>query len=137
MRVITKTIVVAVGAYIAWKLISPINASAFPCGDNTACAGPFIPVAAAEVLRPDLRIALYDPATGPPRRYENEAPHAAWISSAESASVGETPRPGAAVPRQTASVTVTGLGQPGARGFCLVMDGGKRRCVAFTTAQVE
>ena len=137
MRILTKTIGVAGGAYITWKLISPLPVSAYPCGDNTACTGPSVPVAAAEVLRPDLRIALYDPATGPPRQYENEAPHATWISSADSASVGEMPRPGAAVPRQTASVTVTGLGQPGARGFCLVMDGGKRRCVAFTTSPVE
>lgn len=141
MRIVSMIIGLAMGAYITLKVVAPLPASAHPCGDKTDCTGPSVPAASSDARRPGLRIALYDPAMAPQRQYETEAPHAAWVSSAESDSVVsgmiERLRPGTPASRQAAGFKVTGLGQPGAQGVCLVFDGGKRRCLAVIGTDQE
>lgn len=136
MRIVNLLIGLSVGAYIAWKVVSPLPVPANPCLDSMECARPSPRPAPSVVPGPGLRIELYDPAMEPRRRYEDEAPHPAWISSAE---IDALAAPGTDAParRQGLGFTVTGLQTPGGQGLCLVPDHGPRRCVAFTAHHRE
>lgn len=123
-----------------WKLGNPLPAPADSCRDNTDCAEA-APVASSEARLPGLRVELYDPAMEPPLRDENREAGPVWISPAESPWIVEARggggHPTGAIPVTPVTFRLTGLGQPGASGVCLVRDGGKRRCVAFIGAQDE
>lgn len=141
MRIMPVLIGVAVGVYVTWKVAAPLPASANSCLDSTDCGRPPVEVAASEAAPPGLRIALYDPALEPERRYDSHKPDAAWTSSAEAAPVvpdidGRLGSVAAGL-RQAVDFKLAPLDRPGAHGLCLVPEYGKRRCVAFIAARQE
>lgn len=140
MRTVSLVISMAVGAYVVWNLASASPDPAASCRDKTGCADA-IPGPPPKDRRQGLRIEVYDPATEP--RFHAQDPEAApvWISSAETPWIvdggGAGGAPSGAVPASPRNVRVSGLGQAGASGVCLAVDGGMRRCLAFIRAHDE
>lgn len=139
MRIVPIMISFGIGAYVVWKLGSPAALLVEPCRDKAGCVNASA-VAASGIQLPGLRVELYDPANEPlvDAADERFAPiriataEVPWIRRGEGR--GPAPEPS---PAARSNVSLAGLGQPGAHGVCLALNGGSRRCVAFIHAVDE
>lgn len=137
MRIVGIMISSGVGVYIMWQVANPLPVLLEPCLKNTVCVAAN-PVAAGIQL-PALRVELYDPAIesrlGPGRR----EPRPVRIVSAEvpwilDGGAAAAPGPGSS---RFSDFRMTRLGRPGAQGVCLVLDGGRPRCLALIDGHDE
>ena len=139
MRIVPIMISFGIGAYVVWRLGSPAAVLLEPCQDKAGCVNASA-VAASGIQLPGLRVELYDPATEPLMDAADErfAPiriataEVPWIRRGESR--GPAPEPSPAAP---SNVSLAGLGQPGAHGVCLALNGGRRHCVGVIPAHDE
>lgn len=139
MRIVPIMISFGIGAYVVWKLGSPAALLPESCQDKAGCVNASA-VAASGIQLPGLRVELYDPADEPLMGAVDErfAPiriataEVPWIRQGEGR--GPAPEPS---PAAHSNVSLAGLGQPGAHGVCLALNGGTRRCVAFIHAADE
>lgn len=140
MRIVPIMISFGIGAYVVWKLGSPAALLPEPCQDKAGCVNASA-VAASGVQLPGLRVELYDhPAIEPLMDAANDRHAPIRIATAEIPWIrrgegrGPAPEPSPAAP---SNVSLAGLGQPGAHGVCLALNGGSRRCVAFINVVAE
>lgn len=139
MRIVSVFICFGIGAYSLLKLWSPLPVIAESCSGDTGCAGA-IATASGEAGPPGFRIEVYDPAIEPRFPDEAEGAGPVRIVSAEVPWIVDGGSPGVLPPPppvRSRSVTLTRLGQPGAHGVCLALNGGRRHCVGVIPAHDE
>jgi hypothetical protein len=140
MRGITVIIILAVGAYMTWKMLFPVPEIGTICRQNTDCPSSSTLAVSAISDRPGLRISLYDPESESREPDGPESSHEILNSLEEPVAdfgvdgAGERLRMLTAGPAEIASIRVEGVDQPGVRGFCLSFGSGGRKCLAFVNS---
>ncbi len=144
MRISALVLGFSGGAYVMWKVASPLPDALPSCLAAADCAPP--PAVTAPPMTPlpppplpqGLRVVLYDPALEPLSRMADARPHIlGWISSEDAGGAEGVTAVDGSEPAAPARFRIVGLGQAGAQGACAVFDGRKLQCVAILKPQEE